>query len=786
MYRIRQQRQRNQEKKLHPKQRRPAAVPSRNPEAKIRTTPVAITELNGTDTHSDSVGKTGSPLPTCGINQKSTEEKVDRASGNWPHGGAGPLQNGLPEVSNNGSHHDGDEELLARAFAAKNSEKFKQLWEGEWEEVSSKTGTRCYKSKIDAIRALCMILAYWTGKDANGIDRLFRRSRLYDAKWEGKEYRDLIVKEAIAQTSKTYTPKATGGKQSTGAEKKNAEGGDKDRTKFVEEPDGLWGIVQQYKGPKKIWICSPIKVIAFARGTDGGNWGRVVEWRDPDGKSHQMIIAMEDLSGDGAPFRSEMLSRGFRANSRREGRDLLFDYLQTQAPKLRILCTTKLGWHDNTFVFAEGSIPGNVFYQGNAKEQALTNVSGSLEEWRDHVSLKCQTNSRLIFALSIAFAAPMLPLLQQEGGGFNFVGPSSIGKTTLLRVSGSVYGGGGKDGFVRSWRLTRNGAEPLAELHNHGLLLLDELAQLEPFEAADVAYLLANGQGKHRMGKGIVAQRQPTWTLLFISSGEITLGEHVETCGKKVRAGQQIRMIDIPADAGCGNGIFEIVPEGMEAAAFSDLLSNASRQFYGRAIREFIRCITHDRDGAIRAIEEIIKRFRADCLPKGAAPEVVRGLGRFALVGAAGELATSFEITGWEAGEAIKAANTCFKAWLGSRETIGSADEHAAVKQVKEFIERHGESRFGRESDFDRIITNRAGYIRRNEDTSKVEYLFLPEVFRREVCKGFNPSMVLHALNSAKLLVLQKGSHLTVKREIEGSPTTRFYCVSMTDDLEQD
>jgi putative DNA primase/helicase len=270
--------------------------------------------------------------------------------------------------------------------------------------------------------------------------------------------------------------KIIGGKQTNNATKKNGDGKDSERTEFVEADDGLWGIVSQQNGRrKKIWICSSMRVIAFARSGDGGNWGRMVEWKDPDGRTHKMIIAMEDLSGEGAAFRSEMLSRGLRMNSRREARDLFFEYLQTQEPKLRILCTTKLGWHGNTFVFADGSIHGNVFYQGNAKEQALTNVMGSLEEWRDHVSLRCQTNSRLIFALSIAFAAPMLPLLQQEGGGFNFVGPSSTGKTTLLRVSGSAYGGGGKDGFVRSWRLTRNGAEPLAELHNHGLLLLDEL-----------------------------------------------------------------------------------------------------------------------------------------------------------------------------------------------------------------------------------------------------------------------------------------------------------------------
>ncbi|CEK09175.1 DUF927 domain-containing protein [Legionella hackeliae] len=39
--------------------------------------------------------------------------------------------------------------------------------------------------------------------------------------------------------------------------------------------------------------------------------------------------------------------------------------------------------------------------------------------------------------------------------------------------------------------------EGLASLHNDGLLILDELSQMDPREAGEAAYLLANGQGKH-------------------------------------------------------------------------------------------------------------------------------------------------------------------------------------------------------------------------------------------------------------------------------------------------
>ena len=45
---------------------------------------------------------------------------------------------------------------------------------------------------------------------------------------------------------------------------------------------------------------------------------------------------------------------------------------------------------------------------------------------------------------------------------------------------------------MQTWRATANGLEAAAELHNHGLLCLDELGQVDPKEAGETAYLLAD------------------------------------------------------------------------------------------------------------------------------------------------------------------------------------------------------------------------------------------------------------------------------------------------------
>jgi putative DNA primase/helicase len=74
--------------------------------------------------------------------------------------------------------------------------------------------------------------------------------------------------------------------------------------------------------------------------------------------------------------------------------------------------------------------------------------------------------------------------------------------------------------------------------------------------------------------------------------------------------------------------------------------------------------------------------------------EVSRAIHRFALVGAAGEIATALLITGWNKGEAFDAAKKCFGAWLAHRGGSAAGDVSNGINQVRHFLELHGASRF--------------------------------------------------------------------------------------------
>ena len=191
--------------------------------------------------------------------------------------------------------------------------------------------------------------------------------------------------------------------------------------------------------------------------------------------------------------------------------------------------------------------------------------------------------------MSAAFAAALLNITGDEGGGIHFQGGSRDGKTTTQYIGGSVAGS--RD-ITQTWRATDNGLEAVCEERCDGLLCLDEIGQIEPKVAGKIAYMIANGEGKSRMMSSTALRRTKKWRVLFLSSGEVGLAELMAEEGKKARAGQQIRLLEVPSNAGAGYGIFEDI-HGFEAPKlFADHLRNVTMEIHGAPLRGFLDHIT--------------------------------------------------------------------------------------------------------------------------------------------------------------------------------------------------
>ena len=530
---------------------------------------------------------------------------------------------------------------------------------------------------------------------------------------------------------------------------------------FRNRPDGLY-FDEENKDVEiiPVKICSPLEVLALTRDGESRDWGRLLHFKDPDGKSKRWAMPTSLLSGDGTQLRSELLSMGLILEPGRKARERLERYLMQSLSSARVRCVSKVGWFDKCYVLPNtsyGSTDGEeVVYQGSPTAEQQFQVSGSAEDWRENVGKVCAGNSRLVLAVSAAFAGPLLHPLLAESGGLHFRGGSSIGKTTALSVAASVWGR--PEGYVNQWRATANGLETIALARNDGLLCLDELSQLPPREASETAYLLANGQSKARMGKNILARKASHWRLLFLSTGELALADKIAEAGtgRRATAGQEVRVIDIPADAGVGIGLFEDMHGAADGAEFARHLKIKAGEYYGAVGRAFLEEITRNIDTLPEQIKEACKIWMRKYHPPGASGQVERVAGRFALIAAAGELASKMGLTGWAEGEATRAAGKNFWDWLESRGTAGALEPEAALAQVRGFLGLHGESRFTPWEDEDpsRPTINRAGFRRKTEEG--MEYYIFAEAWK-EICHGHDPRATARILAERGYLIGSDG-----------------------------
>ena len=271
-------------------------------------------------------------------------------------------------------------------------------------------------------------------------------------------------------------------------------------------PDGFsleaTGIYYQPPGSAKEpqFICTPLDIIGRVRDPDSNGWARLLKWRDPDLCEHTTPVSDAKLHGDVSLLCGELSDQGLKISTVSNARRLFLQLLNNTHPEKNFTMVKKTGWHTigghDVFVLPDVTAGADNVILARSLDHAYRS-QGSLADWKSTVAAAAIGNSRLILAISTALAPPLLGLCGFEPGGVHLRGQSSTGKTTSLRVAASVWGGPPKE-YIKSWRATSNGLEGVAAAHCDSLLILDELSQVSPKEAGEIAYMLANGAGKAR------------------------------------------------------------------------------------------------------------------------------------------------------------------------------------------------------------------------------------------------------------------------------------------------
>lgn len=554
--------------------------------------------------------------------------------------------------------------------------------------------------------------------------------------------------------------------------------------RYIVKPDAVYLQVEDKEGHiEENYFSTRLIPLGIARTSGGDNFTLIIELTDLDRKTKIWTLPQELVyrsGGDEARVQFVNLGGCFGPGTRERSQftDLLKSFVRHPRNLPRIILADRTGWMNkgehHAFV-----LPGETIGSIGKESIILSDPgdgapdysrNGSLNDWKEQIGRYCMGNSRLLFAVSLPLAAPLLSLTGSEGGGFNIVGRSGDGKTTALHVAASAAGL--PSGQIKTCDNTANAFESTAAQHNDACLLLDELGQAQPEHIGQIVYKLAGGIGRGRADQHGNARERRQWNTLFLTTGETDLTTMMSSVGKKSFAGQELRLADIEADAGQNMGIFESLHDYSNPADLADYLKASAAKCNGNLLHEYLTKLVAEmnnpeqKTSRLQWITTIQNEFLAYAIPPAAAGQVHRVAKRFALAAVGGELATLYSLTGWDKGTAIDAALLCFNAWLQRRGTAGQGEVEQLLKQVEAFFERFGEARFQPMEGKSRGTPppSRAGFRRAvhvgsnlDPDATVNEYFVLPTVFREELCCGFDPKWSAQVLVEKGLL--QRGTN---------------------------
>ncbi len=515
-------------------------------------------------------------------------------------------------------------------------------------------------------------------------------------------------------------------------------------------------------------VCDYLKIVGFVKLQTNNDWKTRLEFKDMDG-DNQIVDVENDNFSNIQDVIKVLLTKGFCPNL---DSTMFKQYMLSQfydiSKKERFIEINKTGWTNDKFdAYICPSFRATRDESTRDKEkfilsQALRNCGfgqrRTLEEWKEKICRFCENNENLTFVLCNSLSSIILRPLGLSGCIFHYVGRSSIGKTTLAYLGASVWGG---HEFMKIWRLTSNGLEGLAELHNDSTLILDELSQANSKETGGNSYLIANGSGKGRADKNGNPQSIKTWLLNAISTGEICVADKINESGEKVKGGQGVRAIDIYAEIENGFGIFNNLHSFSSGSEFSNYIKQQTNLYYGTAAQEFAKGVAMK--DSVETLQGIYAQTQKNLYEKfnlkQADGQVQRVAGYFAGNITAGIFASS-DCLGILTHNSLAIEENVIKVfskWLSNRGSVKSHEENQVIDHIRGFLEMnqnrfktkiHGIEGFGEAKSYNKSLG-----LLVFEENAETYYIYT-QAFQREICAGFDVKLTRRILKEKGILEL--------------------------------
>ena len=497
---------------------------------------------------------------------------------------------------------------------------------------------------------------------------------------------------------------------------------------------------------QEAWLCSPLEVVGTGR--DDKDQYLIIRWQ-AFGVSAltTAAIPLADI-GEREGWRT-LKAGGINVTTKSSLRAILADWLQRSGARELWRVAHATGWQCGAYIMPDGEVIGTpehpVLFNGRSSAAAGYTVKGTAEDWRGSVAHLVAGNYSMMTATAAALAAPLIGLAGADGFGIHFYEQSSAGKTTTANVASSLYGN--PDLLRLTWYGTALGLANEAAAHNDGLMPLDEVGQgSDPVSVSQSAYALFNGVGKLQGAKEGGNRDLKRWRTVAISTGEMDLETFIAGAGRRTKAGQLVRLLNIPLSKAVH------FHEHRNGKQHADALKEAYQHHHGAAGRLWIKWLAEHQQQATEAVRECEARWRS-LIPADYGEQVHRVAARFAILEAA--LLLSAGITGWDAQTCRDAVQHSYNAWLREFGT-GNKEHQQIIEQTEAFLNAYGLSRFAPfpYSPADLPIKELAGYRRRQgeHDESPISFYTFPATFEKEIAAGFNHKQFAEVLKRAGML----------------------------------
>ncbi|CAM3650317.1 DUF927 domain-containing protein [Xenorhabdus thuongxuanensis] len=528
------------------------------------------------------------------------------------------------------------------------------------------------------------------------------------------------------------------------------------------------------------WLSDSMKVIG--RGRDDIEFYLIIQWEE-DGTTYTEAVKTGDV-GANEGWR-QLKAAGLNIATKPFLRHTLSDWLQRCAKKTDWHITHSTGWQHGAYIFPTGEVIGNpeksVIFCGRTSSIRGYTVAGTPESWRDSVAKLAKGNPFMMLSIASALASPVIGLLRDDGFGVHFYDQSTAGKTTAQSVGCSVFG---EPSAMRlTWFATTLGLINEAAAHNNNLLPLDEVGQGSSVkDVANASYALFNGKGKLQGARNGGNRDILQFKTIAISTGEVDLDTFVRSEGKRLKAGQLVRLLNIPFSSPT------VLHGYQDAREHAKAIEKAIADNHGAIGRAWCEYLTQHQKATRNTIEEAKIRWNG-LIPKGAGAQLPRVAERFAIL--EGALIAATHLTGWTEQESRDAIQHCFNAWVAE---FGTANkEHQQIReQAEAFLDRFGLSRYAPEPyTYDHaIISNLAGYRKDTSDIPNnggiIHFYTFPDVFENEVSETFDTKMFARVLaESGMLRKATNGGFKVQGMKHNGSPRKYYVLMYSADEMEE-